>query len=361
MLKVVDNFEDYELVHPRKMWPHEVKDFHKWLIQGGSKLLEHCLHLKFSGFEKGKRSPGGIPDFVGTISRKGKARKCPIEVQLGDADRSHHSQILTYSDNYGDDLGHPIWIAGYFEPRFVRNIISQNDDREFGREIFLVRVEVYENMKTGKLRPDLVNLIPPRSTIKMPEKKIKEADESDPKLKEQEFLIRLQEQSRIVLPKYFRARPISHGILKHRRASGINYIYDATSRHVRIGWAFVSKSGKTKEERHAIAAVKNRACLNYFLQFKKEIEARLGYELHHDDWRDLEFTLTKSISGTGYGIPVKDWDVGIIGLPHIMKHFIEVNEPYVDGLLKLPENKKRIKIPKRKLKNPRSQMSFPTI
>lgn len=122
----------------REVWPHEERDFSKWLaIKENLDLLssEIGIELNLLEVEKsvGKYSLDILAEDVGT------EKKVVIENQLEKTDHDHLGKVLTYASGVGANT--IVWIARDVEEEHRQAINWLNENTGEGLNFFIVQIE----------------------------------------------------------------------------------------------------------------------------------------------------------------------------------------------------------------------------
>lgn len=124
-----------ESVEVRQVWPHEERDFSKWLSQNLDLIgTELGIELRFVATEY------GIGRFSLDILAHDDTndRKVIIENQLGQTDHDHLGKLLTYAA--GEDAHVVIWIARRFLDEHRAAVDWLNRTTDVGRSFFAIEV-----------------------------------------------------------------------------------------------------------------------------------------------------------------------------------------------------------------------------
>lgn len=125
----------------RTIWPHEARDFSKWLAQEENlALLSDTIGIDIS-LEERESSVGDFNvDLYAT--EEGSGRKIIIENQLEFTDHDHLGKIITYASGKGAEV--IIWIVKHARDEHKQAIewLNQHTDENVG--FFLVEIELWK-------------------------------------------------------------------------------------------------------------------------------------------------------------------------------------------------------------------------
>ena len=125
----------------RTIWPHEARDFSKWLAQEENlALLSDTIGIDIA-LEERESSVGDFNvDLYAT--EEGSGRKIIIENQLEFTDHDHLGKIITYASGKGAEV--IIWIVKHARDEHKQAIewLNQHTDENVG--FFLVEIELWK-------------------------------------------------------------------------------------------------------------------------------------------------------------------------------------------------------------------------
>ena len=125
----------------RTIWPHEARDFSKWLAQEENlALLSDTIGIDIA-LEERESSVGDFNvDLYAT--EEGTGRKIIIENQLEFTDHDHLGKIITYASGKGAEV--IIWIVKHARDEHKQAIewLNQHTDENVG--FFLVEIELWK-------------------------------------------------------------------------------------------------------------------------------------------------------------------------------------------------------------------------
>ena len=125
----------------RTIWPHEARDFTKWLAQEENlALLSDTLGIDIA-LEERESSVGDFNvDLYAT--EVGTGRKITIENQLEFSDHDHLGKIITYASGKGAEV--IVWIVKHARDEHKRAIewLNQHTDENIG--FFLLEIELWK-------------------------------------------------------------------------------------------------------------------------------------------------------------------------------------------------------------------------
>lgn len=125
----------------RTIWPHEARDFSKWLAQEENlALLSDTIGIGIS-LEERESSVGDFNvDLYAT--EEGSGRKIIIENQLEFTDHDHLGKIITYASGKGAEV--IIWIVKHARDEHKQAIewLNQHTDENVG--FFLIEIELWK-------------------------------------------------------------------------------------------------------------------------------------------------------------------------------------------------------------------------
>ena len=125
----------------RTIWPHEARDFTKWLAQEENlALLSDTLGIDIA-LEERESSVGDFNvDLYAT--EVGTGRKITIENQLEFSDHDHLGKIITYASGKGAEI--IVWIVKHARDEHKRAIewLNQHTDENIG--FFLLEIELWK-------------------------------------------------------------------------------------------------------------------------------------------------------------------------------------------------------------------------
>ena len=125
----------------RTIWPHEARDFTKWLAQEENlALLSDTLGIDIA-IEERESSVGDFNvDLYAT--EVGTGRKITIENQLEFSDHDHLGKIITYASGKGAEV--IVWIVKHARDEHKRAIewLNQHTDENIG--FFLLEIELWK-------------------------------------------------------------------------------------------------------------------------------------------------------------------------------------------------------------------------
>lgn len=125
----------------RTIWPHEARDFSKWLAQEENlALLSDAIGIDIA-LEERESSVGDFNvDLYAT--EEGSGRKIIIENQLEFTDHDHLGKIITYASGKGAEV--IIWIVKHARDEHKQAIewLNQHTDENVG--FFLVEIELWK-------------------------------------------------------------------------------------------------------------------------------------------------------------------------------------------------------------------------
>lgn len=132
------NLGSIEQVRLREVWPHEERDFSRWLADNLDKLGEALgPELQFQERE----APVG-PFFLDVLAYdRGGDRPVIIENQLESTNHGHLGQLLTYAAGY--DAGVIIWLTGVFQDEHRAALDWLNQHTSADTQFFGVIVEAW--------------------------------------------------------------------------------------------------------------------------------------------------------------------------------------------------------------------------
>lgn len=127
-----------ERVGLREIWPHEARDFTKWIADDeGLALLSEALDLELEDAD----SEASVGSFnVDVIARESSTgQRVVIENQLEDTDHDHLGKLVTYAAGTG--ASYAIWIVKHAREEHQQAIewLNGHTDMELG--FFLVEIE----------------------------------------------------------------------------------------------------------------------------------------------------------------------------------------------------------------------------
>lgn len=125
----------------RTIWPHEARDFSKWLAQEENlALLSDAIGIDIT-LEERESSVGDFNvDLYAT--EEGSGRKIIIENQLEFTDHDHLGKIITYASGKGAEV--IVWIVKHARDEHKQAIewLNQHTDENVG--FFLVEIELWK-------------------------------------------------------------------------------------------------------------------------------------------------------------------------------------------------------------------------
>lgn len=138
-MKILGKIEKiYDL---RTIWPHEARDFSKWLAEDENlALLSETIGIDIA-LEERESSVGGFSvDLYAT--EEGTNRKIIIENQLEDTNHDHLGKIITYASGKGAEV--VIWIVKRARDEHKQAIewLNQHTDENVG--FFLIEIELWK-------------------------------------------------------------------------------------------------------------------------------------------------------------------------------------------------------------------------
>lgn len=125
----------------RTIWPHEARDFSKWLSQEeGLALLGDAVGLDIV-LEERESSVGNFNVDI-FASEDGTGRKIIIENQLEETNHDHLGKVITYASGKNADV--IIWIVKKARDEHRRAVewLNQHTDENIG--LFLVEIELWQ-------------------------------------------------------------------------------------------------------------------------------------------------------------------------------------------------------------------------
>lgn len=136
MLGKIEKIEDL-----RTIWPHEARDFSKWLAEDENlALLSETIGIDIV-LEERESSVGGFSvDLFAT--EEGTNRKIIIENQLEDTNHDHLGKIITYASGKGAEV--VVWIVKRARDEHKQAIewLNQHTDENVG--FFLIEIELWK-------------------------------------------------------------------------------------------------------------------------------------------------------------------------------------------------------------------------
>ena len=124
----------------RTIWPHEARDFSKWLAQDENLAMLSCTIGIDISLEERESAVGNFSvDLFAT--EEGTGRKIIIENQLEDTNHDHLGKIITYASGKGAEV--IIWIVKHArdEHRQAIEWLNQHTDENMG--FFLIEIELW--------------------------------------------------------------------------------------------------------------------------------------------------------------------------------------------------------------------------
>lgn len=125
----------------RSVWPHEAKDFTKWLAQEDNlALLSDTIDIELE-FEERESSVGSFN--VDILAKEiGTNRRVIIENQLEDTNHDHLGKLITYASGKGAEV--IIWVVkrARDEHRQAIEWLNQHTDSNIG--FFLLEIELWQ-------------------------------------------------------------------------------------------------------------------------------------------------------------------------------------------------------------------------
>ena len=122
----------------REVWPHEERDFSRWLAKNLD-CLEECTGLSLSLIE----TEAITGDFaVDILAEDANGNLVVIENQLGRTDHDHLGKLLTYMANH--EAKAAIWVTAQPRPEHERAIDWLNEMLPADTAFYLVQVEAIQ-------------------------------------------------------------------------------------------------------------------------------------------------------------------------------------------------------------------------
>lgn len=125
----------------RTIWPHEARDFSRWLAEDENlALLSETIGIDIV-LEERESSVGGFSvDLYAT--EEGTNRKIIIENQLEDTNHDHLGKIITYASGKGAEV--VVWIVKRARDEHKQAIewLNQHTDENVG--FFLIEIELWK-------------------------------------------------------------------------------------------------------------------------------------------------------------------------------------------------------------------------
>ncbi len=125
----------------RSVWPHEAKDFTKWLAQDDNLAkLSEAVGVEIV-LEERESSVGSFSVDLYALE-EGSERKIIIENQLEDTNHDHLGKLITYASGKGAEL--LIWVVkrARDEHRQAVSWLNQHTDNNIG--FFLIEIELWQ-------------------------------------------------------------------------------------------------------------------------------------------------------------------------------------------------------------------------
>lgn len=118
----------------REVWPHEARDFSRWLAENLD-YLEEIVGLHLTLVER--EAPTG--DFaVDILAEDGEGNLVVIENQLGATDHDHLGKLVTYMANHGAKVA--IWVTGWPRPEHEKAVLWLNEVLPADTAVYLLQV-----------------------------------------------------------------------------------------------------------------------------------------------------------------------------------------------------------------------------
>lgn len=131
----------------RAVWPHEARDFTRWLAEEDNlSLLSSAVGIDLELIET--ESPVGAFSVDMYAQESGSGRRVIIENQLEDTNHDHLGKVITYAAGKGAEV--VVWVVSRArdEHRQAIEWLNQHTDNDF--DFFLVEVELWS---IGDSRP----------------------------------------------------------------------------------------------------------------------------------------------------------------------------------------------------------------
>lgn len=171
----------WEIVTPRRVplrdvWPHEQRDFSRWVKDNIEFLNEHLgVTVDPESLEPEVATGPFAADLVGngTDDETGDVVKVVIENQLERTDHDHLGKVVTYAANH--DATHAVWIAAEARPEHVRAVQWLNTHPDLVVWLFVVEAVAVNDRQVA---PSLRRIVGP-SIVTRSVKAEKQADNLD--------------------------------------------------------------------------------------------------------------------------------------------------------------------------------------
>lgn len=246
------------------VWPHEARDFSKWLSQEENlALLSDTVGVSMSLLELESPVGGFRADLLAT--ENGTGRKIIIENQLEDTNHDHLGKIITYASGKGAEI--IIWIVkrARDEHRQAVEWLNQHTDENIG--FFLLEIELWR-IGDSPLAPKFNVVERPNNWVKNLKAS---AGLSDTQALQLEFWQNFND--------YAFAKPEFRKTFSKRKAQPQNwYSFGIGKSVVELE---ISVNTQKKLLGAAIYIHGDRTAFRKFMEHKEEIEAELGLPL---DW-----------------------------------------------------------------------------
>lgn len=135
----------------REVWPHEAKDFTKWLEDNPDSLSE-IIGVRLSNIEREKNAG----DFSVDLVAEDENGVVIIENQLEKSNHDHLGKILTYLTSLGAKTA--IWIVSEARPEHIKAISWLNESN--AASFYLIKVEAIQ-IEDSKPAPLLTLIVGP--------------------------------------------------------------------------------------------------------------------------------------------------------------------------------------------------------
>lgn len=316
-MHTMKNLSKLERVSLREAWKHEAGDFTPWLAEAENlNTLADALGLS-------ELIPVATEHWVGDfkldILCTDGGEQVVIENQLNETDHKHLGQILTYAAGVG--ATRVIWVAESFRPEHVAALQFLNENTTESLSFFAVQIELWR-IGNSPLAPNFEVVVKPNEWTKSGREQARAASSASlTKQLQQKFWTALVQRLAQIAPQIRPQKPRpQHWLSNSIGRSNFSLNLTANTRDERLGVELWIPGAEAKRHFANLSAQ------------KKDIEARLGFEL---DWQELPDAKACRIASWYPDASIEDegrWEEYLDWLVKRLVKMDQVLRPIVKGL-----------------------------
>lgn len=316
-MHTMKNLSKLERVSLREAWKHEAGDFTPWLAEAENlNTLADALGLS-------ELIPVATEHWVGDfkldILCTDGGEQVVIENQLNETDHKHLGQILTYAAGVG--ATRVIWVAESFRPEHVAALQFLNENTTESLSFFAVQIELWR-IGNSPLAPNFEVVVKPNEWTKSGREQARAASSASlTKQLQQKFWTAVVQRLAQIAPQIRPQKPRpQHWLSNSIGRSNFGLNLTANTRDERLGVELWIPGAEAKRHFANLSAQ------------KKDIEARLGFEL---DWQELPDAKACRIASWYPDASIEDegrWEEYLDWLVKRLVKMDQVLRPIVKGL-----------------------------